>query len=197
MADPGCVAESAVVACAEQIDVPYCVLAAACAALVKVHDAVAVASAVPGCVAHALDSGQAIVVPVAELEAEAGLVEGMEALGRAAFVGHRQRALSASERHSYPPCHFVEAWSLPVSAHRHHYRRRRRRRQRQQQPLQPRLPCEVYHEVAQFRVSSQRTVSLVSAVAGVDRSTPPRQSDQPFEDDHVYAWEAAVFRPGR
>jgi hypothetical protein len=148
------------------------------------------------CVANALDSGQAIVVPVAELEAEADLVEGMEVLGKVAFVGHRQRALSASERHSGPPCRLVEAWSLPVPDHRHHYRRRQRQ---QQQPLppQPHLLCGAYHEVAQFRVSSQRMVSLVSAVEGVDRSTPPRRSDQPCEDDHVYAWEAAAFHPDR
>jgi hypothetical protein len=84
-----------------------------------------------------------------------------------------------------------------VPDHCHHYWRRQRQRQQQQQPPQPHLLCEAYHEVAQFRVSWQRMVSLVSVVAGVDRSTPPRRSDQPCEDDHVYAWEAAVFHPDR
>jgi hypothetical protein len=118
---------------------------------VVVRDAAAAASALPGCVAHALDSGQAIAVPVG-LEAEAGLVGGMEASGKAAFVGHRQRVLSASERHLCPPCRLVETWSPPVPDHRHHYLRRRQ----QQQPPQPpqlHLLCEAYHEVAQFRVS--------------------------------------------
>lgn len=45
----------------------------------EVRDAAAAASAMPGCVVNALDSAQAIAVPAAELEAEAGLVEGMEA----------------------------------------------------------------------------------------------------------------------
>lgn len=135
-----------------RIDVPYAVLAAACAGLVEVHDAAA-ASAMLGCVANALDFGQAIALPVAELEVEAGLVEGMEALGKVAFVGHRQRALTASERHWGPPCHLGEVWSLPVPDHCHHYWRRQRQRQQQQQPPQPHLLCEAYHEVAQFRVS--------------------------------------------
>lgn len=68
-----------------------------------VHDAAA-APAMPDCVANVLDFEQAVAAPVAELEAEAGLVGGTEALGKVACAGRRQQALSASELHSFPAC---------------------------------------------------------------------------------------------
>lgn len=184
------VAGSAVVAGADRAVVPCAVLAAAYSG---VHG-VAVASAGPGCVANGLDSGQAIAVPVAELEAEAGLVEGMEASGKVACVGHRQQALSASGCHSCPPCQLFEACCLPAPGHRHPHLR-----QRQQLllllPPRPRLLCVACHEVGQYRVSWQRTVSLVLAVAEVGQLISPRRSDLPCGGGHVSAWE--VFHQGR
>ena len=53
---------------------------------------------------HALDFGLTYAAPVAELEAEAVLVGGKVALGKVACAGHRLRAPSASELHSYPVC---------------------------------------------------------------------------------------------
>lgn len=188
------VAGSAVVAGADQVGVPYAVLAAVCVDFVEFHG-VAAASAVPDFVASVLGSELAIAVPVVGLEAEAGLVEGMEALGKLACVGHRQRALSAFERHSCQPCHSSAVCSLPVPDHRH--LRPRRRRQPQPQPPQPHQLYEAYHEVGQYRVSLQQTVSSVSAVAGVGQLISPRRSDQPCEGDHVYAWEVAAFHRGR
>jgi hypothetical protein len=147
---------------------------------------------VPGCVANGLDSGQIIAVPVAELEAEAGLVEDMEALGKVACVGHHQQALSASGHHLLPPCQSLEACSLPAPGHRHHCLLRRR----QQQPRPPQyLLYEACHEVGQYRVSWQRRVSLVLAVAGVGQLISPRRSGLPCGGDHVSAWE--VFHPGQ
>lgn len=102
-AEPVDVADSAAVA-GVQFGDPYAAPAAAYVGGQGVAAGVAAAPAWPERVADVLDFELTFAGPVAEQEPEAGLVEGMEALGKVACVGHHLRAPSASELHSHLVC---------------------------------------------------------------------------------------------